>query len=766
MQFQTMISSIQAVALGITGCQDSGGRRRKRRGQTPQAEQMELLEDRQLLAASPIDGTGNNLTHPDWGSTNEDLLRIAAAEYGDGKSSVGGVGRPGVRVISNTLSDQSGQDIISERSLSAMAYVWGQFIDHDLDLTNSGTTETLKIEIPKGDPWFDPGSTGTAAIYTSRSVYNPATGSTTANPRQQTNSITAFLDGSMIYGSDAVTAKALRTMTGGRLKTSTGNMLPVNNAATFPTGTLTMANANPAFSSDQLYAAGDVRANENIELTAMHTVFVREHNRLATQIAAANPGLNDEQIYQRARATVIGELQVITYKEWLPSILGPGAMDPYRGYQPGVNPGISNEFSTAGFRFGHSMLGDDVEFLNNQGLPTRDGVALSEAFFNPKLLADNGIDSVLKYLASDPSSEIDLKAVDSVRNFLFGPPGAGGLDLISLNITRGRDHGLADYNATRVAYGLPAVTKFSDITKNTEVSQKLQQLYGSVDNIDLWVGALAEDHVRGGSVGVTLRAIISDQFERLRDGDRFWYQNQFRGAELQTIERTTLAGVIQRNSALTGLQNNAFYFKAAVAGTIVTDRNGNGRPDPRDPAAARVKVQLVNVADNEVVATTTSDARGRYEFNVQDGLRTGVYRVRAVGADGTTIKESLPIRITAGDQFRNGVDLAIPSPNTSNPQPPRNQPPGNQPPRNQAPGNPARSMSGAGVGGVATVSTRSAAAGSANPNTAAGSTSTPGNRTGGRANPLPNDAGRPTVSDSETALLDHLFSELSDSPLM
>src|SRR5207248_1833447 len=152
---------------------------------------------------------------------------------------------------------------------------------------------------------------------------------------------------------------------------------------------------------------------------------------------------------------------------------------------------IATEFSTALFRLGHSMLGDDVEFIDNNGVPVRDEIPLSQAFFNPPELAQQGISPILKYLASDPSSEIDSTIVNSVRNFLFGPPGAGGFDLAARNIQRGRDHGLANYNATRSAYGLPAVTSFAQITSDVSLQQRLQQLYGNVNNIDLWVGALA-----------------------------------------------------------------------------------------------------------------------------------------------------------------------------------------------------------------------------------------------------------------------------------
>src|SRR5262249_2781427 len=160
----------------------------------------------------------------------------------------------------------------------------------------------------------------------------------------------------------------------------------------------------------------------------------------------------------------------------------------------------------------------------NDANPIRDELALADAFFNPAPLKQTGPDPVLKYLATDNAQEVDTQIVGDLRNFLFGPPGAGGFDLASLNIQRGRDHGLADYNSTRAAYGLPRVTSFTQITSNAALQAKLFSLYGNVDSIDLWVGGLAEDHVSGASVGPTFQRIIADQFQRIRDADRFWYE--------------------------------------------------------------------------------------------------------------------------------------------------------------------------------------------------------------------------------------------------
>ena len=633
---------------------------------------VERLEPRCMLDAGlirSIDGSGNNLLHPDWGSTDEQLIRIAPAAYADGVSAPAGTTRPSARAISNALADHAASATPDERSLTAYLYVWGQFLDHDLDLTGSASPrERFNILVPTGDSSFDPGNTGTQVIPLSRSVYDTATGKSASNPRQQINQITAWIDGSMIYGSDATRAAALRTFTGGLLKVSGsdyGDLPPLNDSG------LPIANDSHRVPDAQLFLAGDVRSNENIELTSLHTLFLREHNRLARQIATANPRLSDEAIFQQARALVIGEIQAITYKEWLPALLGPGAPQAYRGYNPSVNPGIANEFSTAGVRL-HTTINDDVEFFDNDGRPitftyvdetgqtvTIDGeVALSDAFFNPTMYGQTGPDGILKYAASTHAERFDNQLVDSLRNFLFGQPGQGGLDLASLNIQRGRDHGLADYNTVRAAYGLPRVTSFAQITSDVALQRKLQSLYGTVDNIDLWVGATAEDHARGASLGALESRIIADQFARLRDGDRFWYQRAFSGRQLDQLERTALSDVIERNTGVRGLQDNVFFFRAEVQGQVFLDSNGDGRQGRTEAGQPDVTVELLN-GDGAVIATTQTDRLGRYRFT--DFAETGDYQVRLIVPSGwvSTTPTQQSFLISTGDQTVRGIDFGI-----------------------------------------------------------------------------------------------------------
>ncbi|MEI7693664.1 MAG: peroxidase family protein [Verrucomicrobiota bacterium] len=396
---------------------------------------------------------------------------------------------------------------------------------------------------------------------------------TTSNPRQQVTKISTFIDASMVYGSDTTRANALRTFSGGLLKTSAGNLPPLNTAG--------LENANDAhiFPDSSMFLAGDIRANENLELTSLHTLFLREHNQLASAIAVANPKLTDEQIYQRARRLVMAEVQSVTYQEFLPAMLGANALRPYQGYRSDVNPGLATEFSTAGFRVGHTLINDDIQFLDNEGVEARAGLALAFAFFNPAPLKQSGPDGLLKYLATDNTQEVDPQLVEGLRNFLFGPPGAGGLDLASINIQRGRDHGLPDYNTVRVAYGLPRVTSIAQVTSDAGLQVKLLSLYGSVDSMDLWVAGLAEDHLAGSSVGPTFQKIIAHQFERTRDGDANWYERSFSGRQLAALRATKLSDIIRRNTSLTKIQDNVFFFDEEKTLVGLTAKAGFLPPD-------------------------------------------------------------------------------------------------------------------------------------------------------------------------------------------
>jgi hypothetical protein len=513
----------------------------------------------ELAAAAPLsgfrsfDGRGNNVFRPSWGSAGVTYRReTSGADYADGIAAPAGPNRPSPRLISNTIVDQGDLDTEDERDLATTIDEFGQFLDHDIGLAKGGSSEDFDIPVPLGDPYFDPDGTGGRVIFFDRSSFEPSTVAGAA--RQQINTVTAFIDASHVYGSDPGRAASLRTFNGGQLTvrpTAAGELLPLNDG--------TQPNDNPVgVPATSLGVAGDVRANEQPGLTALHIAFLREHNRQARRLATVHPNWGDERLYQEARKYVGALMQVITYNEFLPSLLGK-RLPAYTGYRSGVNPGLSNVFATAAYRFGHSQVGPDIDVLDDDFEEVAI-VELADAFFNPSVIPDmGGIDPILRYMAVDTSQHVDNTIVGPLRNFLFGPPGSGGFDLSSLNIQRGRDHGLPHYNRVREDFGLRPVRNFGQITSSASLAAKLQQLYGSVNDIDAWVGLLAEDHLRNSSLGPTATAVLVDQFTRLRDGDRYWYQNgQFAPGELAALERTRLRDVLQRNSGVSGLQRNVF----------------------------------------------------------------------------------------------------------------------------------------------------------------------------------------------------------------
>jgi len=502
-----------------------------------------------------IDGSGNNLQDPLMGATFTELLRLVFSDYADGISEIPEAGLPSARVVSNIVSSQ---DELIPNTLNASDYVWqwGQFVDHDIDLTDGvNPPEPADIPVPAGDPFFDPLDTGTQVIAFNRSVFDTSTGTGIDNPRQQINKITAWIDASNVYGSDVERAIALRTNDGtGRLNTSAGDLLPFN----------TEGLPNAGGPDPSLFLAGDVRSNEQVGLTSMHTLFVREHNRYVEELAAERPGLSGDRLYERGRRFVGALMQAITYNEFLPVLLGEGAIPAYNGYNPNVNASIANVFSAAAYRFGHSMLSPEILRLDqNLNVIPEGNLPLLDAFFTPETITDEGgIDPILRGLAKQIAQRVDPFIIDAVRNFLFGPPGSGGLDLAALNIQRGRDHGLPKYNDTREQMGLTRVESFQDISSDPEIQMRLEDAFGNVDDIDIWTGGLSEDLVPGSHLGEVFHLIIKIQFESLKDGDRFWYERKLSGAELQEVQVTQLSDVIRRNTSIGfELQDNVFLVQ-------------------------------------------------------------------------------------------------------------------------------------------------------------------------------------------------------------
>ncbi|KPM09895.1 peroxidasin-like protein [Sarcoptes scabiei] len=264
----------------------------------------------------------------------------------------------------------------------------------------------------------------------------------------------------------------------------------------------------------------------------------------------------------------------IAYKEWLPLIIGPDAMKylklnvQYKGYSKYdsyANAGIINEFSSAAFRFGHSLVNSVFAEILTNGKTT--GYRLREFFFNPFGLYEGQLDAVLRGLISQAAQNRDPFITTDMKNHLYRPKdNQYGLDLAAFNIQRGRDHGIRGYPDYLKFCFDEKIEYWEQLDQYMPASQrkKFQYLYKSIYDVDLFSAGLAEYPLPGAAVGPTFTCIIGIQFYNLKYGDRFWFEHgyqagSFTPAQLYEIRKITLAKMICANSDdIQYVQKNVF----------------------------------------------------------------------------------------------------------------------------------------------------------------------------------------------------------------
>ncbi|XP_074062925.1 putative oxidoreductase PXDNL isoform X5 [Macrotis lagotis] len=379
--------------------------------------------------------------------------------------------------------------------------------------------------------------------------------------REQINQLTSYIDASNVYGSSDRESEELRDHTDHSGLLKKGLLIPSSAKYLLPfsTGPPTECTRDENESQIPCFLAGDHRTNEQLALTAMHTLWFREHNRIATELFTLNPHWDRDTIYNEARKIVGAQMQHITYSHWLPKILGDHGMKMlgnYKGYNPNVNSGIINSFATAAFRFGHTLINPILYRLNATFGEIPEGhLPLHKAFFSPfRIIQEGGIDPLLRGLFGVagklrvPSQLLNLELTEK----LFSMAHSVALDLAATNIQRGRDHGIPPYTDFRVFCNLTSVENFEDLhneIKDPNIREKLKKLYGTPLNIDLWPALMVEDLIPGTRVGPTLMCLFVTQFQRLRDGDRFWYENPgvFTPAQVTQLKQASLAHVLCEN---------------------------------------------------------------------------------------------------------------------------------------------------------------------------------------------------------------------------
>ncbi|XP_015242750.1 PREDICTED: eosinophil peroxidase-like [Cyprinodon variegatus] len=560
----------------------------------------------------------NNLKNPRLGAANTPFTRWLPSEYDDGISQPKGWDRnrkfnnfllPLVRQVSNNILSTTDAGVVNDTEYSHMVTLFGQWNDHDLTFTpfspsirsfSNGlncdesceqSEPCIPIPIPKGDPRIPDGPNNCIPAF--RSAPACGTGYSAYNfggepsKREQINSLTAFLDLGQVYGSDEKLALNLRNLTSddGLMRVNTEfrdngrELLPFHSMQVQMCATRRKITNDTNAREVPCFIAGDGRVDENIALTSLHTLFMREHNRLARQLKRLNPHWDSETLYQEARKITGAYTQMFVFRDYLPHIVGPDAMrnqlGRYPGYNPNVDPSIANVFATAAYRFAHLAIQPVLFRLdtNYREHPRFPSVPLYEAFFTPwRVIFEGGVDPLLRGLMGRPAklNTQDHMMVDALRERLFQFVMHLALDLGSLNMQRSRDHGLPGYNAWRKFCGLSQPrnqAQLAQVLGNAELARKLLQLYGTPENIDVWLGGVAEPFVPGGRVGPLFACLIATQFQKIRQGDRLWHQNPgvFTIRQRQALSAVTLSRVICDNTGITSVPADAF--------SIISNRN-------------------------------------------------------------------------------------------------------------------------------------------------------------------------------------------------
>ena len=305
----------------------------------------------------------------------------------------------------------------------------------------------------------------------------------------------------------------------------------------------------------------ELRGDENVPLLSLHTLWVREHNRIAKALKKINPLWEEEDLYQNTRKIIIGMLQHIVFTKWLPNVV---RMNSYNGYNSNTNPTIFNAFSVAAFRFGHSLIPNEFTMLNRHFNEQFDPITLQDSIRNREPIDESGIEPILFGLVGNKSQNVDEGFSSGIARKLFIRPGKPGIrSLLAFNIQRSRDHGIPTYGSYRKYCRLPGINNFDELTRYMlpGTVQAFRKLYPSPNDIDLFAAGISEKHVPGLLVGPTFECLIRTQFTRLREGDRFFYRSNgvFNENQLNEIRKATMARIMCNNlKGIVSIQPRAF----------------------------------------------------------------------------------------------------------------------------------------------------------------------------------------------------------------
>ena len=471
-----------------------------------------------------LSGQNNNLGNPLFGAADTAFLRLTGPSYGAPELVIPNQFQVNpifagldARMISNTVGAQSADTPVQATGVNTLFMVFSQYFDHGLTATPKGGSGTLII----GEPGMGraPGTDNPADLNRATVASLDANGVPV-----HLNNTTAWIDQNQVYGSHSLVGTFLREADGSGgvgAKVAAGvpdpsnpqfDLLPtlralihshwenntrfdmdgttvrfqtyfaglvseagvINAAMVKPlyenfmgSGQPLFMDLNPFISPLDHLVGGDGRANENITLTALHTIWARNHNSHVDSLIQAGFAGTAEDLFQAAKIINDTEYQRVILTEFADTLLGGmkgSGSHSHDQYFPNVDPGVSIEFAAGAYRVGHSLVGETVQILN--ALNQMEEMKLFDAFLNPtdggeftfpiEVLNERGyfpqpgyteigVSSIVAGITAQAAEEVDSQVVDAVRNDLVRV----SADLFAMNVARGRDMGLGTLNHVR-----------------------------------------------------------------------------------------------------------------------------------------------------------------------------------------------------------------------------------------------------------------------------------------------------------------------------
>jgi hypothetical protein len=500
------------------------------------------------------DGTYNDLGCPHMGAAGRRFGRNFPLEHT--QPDTASLLNPNPREVSRALMTRD--TFKPAEILNLLAAAWIQFMVHDWFVHKTADGRTIDIPIAGDDPWPDK----LMRIKATAPDPGPA-GSPPTRPPAYANLNSHWWDASQVYGTDADTARKLRSGSGGKLKlTESGRLFLDPDSGTEITG---------------------FTDNAWIGLSMLHTLFAREHNAICDMLAAKHAGHSDDWLYQRARLINSALLAKIHTVEWTPAIL------PHPTTQLALR---TNWFGIAGedLQEVFSFLDDDELFggivgshADHHSAPYSLTEEFASVYRMHALMPDDFVirsretgQEIARYQLPDLIGRRGCEVLDRhsfedlfysfgvshpgalrLRNYprhlqSFEPGNGERFDLACVDMLRDRERGVPRYNQFRRLLGKEPVQSFDELTDDVPLREEIRRVYGGdLEKVDLMVGLYAEPLPDGFGFSETAFRIFVLMASRRLKSDRFFtddYRPEIYTAEgLEWVKANGMASVVKRH---------------------------------------------------------------------------------------------------------------------------------------------------------------------------------------------------------------------------